>query len=177
MNVILDIADIQTWVNTNRDLYLGHSQHGRPFRLSTMYEECIKLLNYHFLTSHCSKALVEFRKVWPDLKDQDKNALVEWVHSYTELGSKKLLMFLVDFNEMADSIYMPTTEVHVAKIDFKQIILFLNIFQILFWELQITTPDEERMFYQSRDYYHNSPDSVAALDRLRKLYYTIGSGK
>jgi len=175
MLTILTIQDIFDW---NR-YYKNSRQPGEDFYNSSeenkMYASFHYLLKYYFFRENCVVALQKLRAICVAENFLETNAISEWTRAYEWLGTKKLVTFLVDNepDEKNDALKILSLNMHVELKPFMPLAVFCEIFQIIYWELQLHLPAGERKPADTKEYqYPSLPPGTRVKEWLGKITAT-----
>lgn len=159
MLTALTIQDIFDW---NRD-YKKHQQSFGSFynasAESRMYAGFHYLLNYYFFRENCVAALQKIKAIAGEDNFLDMVATREWARAYEWLGAKKLVTFLVDneVDEQNQAMEILSLNLFVELKPFMPLVVFCEVFQVIYWELQLHLPADERKPADPKEYYYQAP--------------------
>ena len=170
MLTTLTIEDILEW---NRN-YKNNRQKGYAdvYRISEeqkMYGSFYFLVNYYFFRENCNAALKKLKLITGAENFLETNEIKEWVIFHQWLGSKKLVSFLVDYNVDVEhsTLEIVGLNMFVELNTFMPLVIFCEVFKILYRELQLHLPESERTFDESGNYYYTSPNPLSPHVRIK----------
>ncbi|MDE3234501.1 MAG: hypothetical protein KGO81_01010 [Bacteroidota bacterium] len=137
----LTIRDIREWLIINQAEYKKLKAEKFPpldNEMYWLYGDLYRIIEFYSLTHNTHIAIQEFNAI----QNFDFKHLVLWTKKHEVLGAKKLILFEIDYFDwieevdkdllkIKDGIYMEATP-------FKETLLFCRIFQILYWNFDIT---------------------------------------
>lgn len=128
--------------------------------------EIIRLLNYKPYNQICKSALIKLKEI--ELEDTQSNIdlFKEWLLEYETLGSKTLLMFLIDHCNDTNELFLHSMNLKIDSLFFQSIINFCNIFNILYWQLQYHKSCDQRNYPSKEEYYYYDPQDSLKEFRL-----------
>ena len=170
MLTTLTIADIQEWNKNYKATNKGFKDYYDQGEEDKMYAAFYYLLRYYSFKDNCIAALQQLKILTATENFLETEALKEWLVLHEWLGAKKLITFLVDNNIHEERAALEITDLNIAVElqPFIQLSTFCEIFQILYWELQLHLPVNERVFDETGHYYYYISPEPAEV-RVKKL--------
>ena len=140
----LTINDIKEWLLTYQKNHEKLKEQEFPPLFDVDYWLYIKLnqvMEFYSLTDKTHTAIQDFITI----ENFDYEKLVRWTKIYEELGSEDLSLFEIeyfDWIEEVDKDLIKISEgVFMELAPFKETQLFCRLFQILFWDYNVTEAD------------------------------------
>lgn len=141
---VLKISDIREWLLDNRDEY----QKLKALEFLPLDNEAYWMYNHlHDFNEYC-QYFHECHKALIDLKqflNFNFPKIIEWTKTHEVLGSQKLLMFEVNHiywdEDVSEEVIKTHNELYTERKPFADIICFCKIFQLLYWDNDITRAD------------------------------------
>jgi hypothetical protein len=169
MLTALTIEDILEWNKSHKSVQRISPNYSKESEEDKMYAAFYYLLQYYSFKESCITALVKLKEISADENFLESPEIKTWLLFYEWLGTKNLVTFLIDNepDEEKNILKILGLNMDVELLPFIPIIIFCEIFQILYWELQLHLPESKKEFDKPEDYYYRSPDPVPAALRIR----------
>ncbi len=137
---------------------------------SKMYANFHYLLNYYFFRENCVVALQKLQAICVAENFLDTEAISEWARAYEWLGTKKLVTFLVDNepDEKNNALKILGLNMYVELKPFMPQAVFCEVFQIIYWELQLHLKEDKREFDEPGHYYYTPPNPIPPEIRVKE---------
>ena len=169
MLTVLTVEDIMEW---NRCYKNSRNEFADIYKLSAtdkMYGSFHLLINYYFFKENCINALKKLKPIVATDNFLQINETKEWLLFHEWLG-KRMTAFLADHNiDFENStLEIPGLQLLIELIPFIPIAAFCEIFQVLYWELQLHLPEKERVYDTSVKHSLRLPD-VRVKEWLEKV--------
>lgn len=150
MLTVLTVEDIMEW---NRCYKNNRNEFADVYKLSEvdkMYGSFHLLINYYFFKENCTNALKKLKPITAIDSFLQTNEIKEWLLFHEWLG-KRMTAFLADHDiDLENStLEIPGMQLLIELKPFMPIIAFCEIFQVLYWELQLHLPENERVYDNS----------------------------
>lgn len=150
MLTVLTVEDIMEW---NRCYKNNRNEFAEIYKLSEadkMYVSFHLLINYYFFKENCTNALKKLKSIEATDSFLHTIEIKEWLLFHEWLG-KRMTAFLADHNiDFENStLEIPGLKLLIELKPFMPIAAFCEIFQVLYWELQLHLPENERIYDSS----------------------------
>lgn len=173
------IHDIEDWVknfNESKRKKCGQSSEIEE----NIYREFCLLLRYYSFRHVCKSSIEELKQLFETNLVVTKEMVSGWANKYENLGANDLLMFQVDFlngssNNLHNLPYLPYAKAFIEENDFRDLISFNNVFQILFWECEKTSADSSNLkagYYDTPSRDQTLADTIAQIKKLLYIFPT-----
>lgn len=148
----LAVSDIREWVNQHRNHYTPVYKSSEKDRAANeMYEEFTEVLKYLPFERLCHQSILDLNKILSLNHGLDCLSVKEWTIENERLGAKRLLTFGIDYTDYIENgkefyidLMLPRSGIIIEKNPFKAIFYFLEIFTIIYWQLQLHLSKNER---------------------------------
>lgn len=171
MQQVLTIEDIKDWLNNYKHNPGTFKAINRSSDEDLIHQNFLCVAQYLSFKDDCINALVKLKSIVHAENFTESAEIKAWLLMYEKLGPKELILFLTDCepNEQNNVLKILGLDISVELKPFIPLIIFCEVFQILYWELQLHLPFNEREFDKPEYYYYTLPDPVPPEIRIRKF--------
>ena len=161
MLTVLTVEDIMEWSRSYKSNRNKFADVYRFDEADKMHGSFHLLIKYYFFKENCITALKKLKPIADEENFLQTGEIKEWLLFHEWLGSKKLASFLTDYN-----INIENSTLEIARLNlfvelntFMPIVAFCEIFRILYGELQLHLPENERVFTKRENYNLRAEDA------------------
>ena len=173
----LTIEDILEWNKSHKSIQRISPNYYKESEEDKMYAAFNYLLQYYSFKESCITALARLKEISADENFLETPEIKEWLLFCEWFGTEKLVTFLVDNepDEEKNTLKILGLNMHVVLSSFIPLIIFCEVFQIIYWELQLHLPENEREFDKPGYYYYTTPDPEPPEMRVQEWLWKISA--
>jgi hypothetical protein len=154
---ILDFFEVKDWFE-NSTFEKVPNEFGLMMLPNIVYR-LNQLIEYYTYLPTCEIALQDVQKIADSYDNLDCPATKEWLVQYEELGTKTLILFMVDYydyQEPFEHLRIRDEDFAINKTPFLPIVKFCEVFNVLYWQYEYHLDKDKRATYELDDYYNIS---------------------